>query len=190
MTIKNMTNVWSSIRWLDYFKKLLPADIEFDENEIINVVQPKYLTEFEKLIEKTPKKVQANFGIWNAFLLIADILPTQIKELSEKRYNTQRIRFSKDNIGLYCFKLLKTFFPGGMNALYVREYFDQENKKNVGQILTDIQTQLHNLLGKVRKIFQQTFMCQSIILYVKIIHLFFVYFNRLNGWMMKQKRIL
>ncbi|KAK0081181.1 hypothetical protein PV325_012626 [Microctonus aethiopoides] len=156
MTIRNMTKVWSSIRWLDYFKTLLPADVEFNENEIINVVQPKYLTEFEKLIKKTPKRVQANFGIWNAFLWIPDILSTQIKELNEKRYNTNRIRFSKGNSAKYCFKLLKVFFPAGMNALYVREYFDQENKENVGQILTNIQTQLHNLLGKIEWMDEET----------------------------------
>ncbi|KAK0181107.1 hypothetical protein PV327_003418 [Microctonus hyperodae] len=149
MTIKNMTKVWPSIQWLDYFQKIVPADIKIDENEIINVVHPKYLTEFEKLIEKTPKRVQANFGIWCAFVQISDILPRRIEELNEKRYNTSGLRFSEANIKSYCFKLLEVFFPAGLNALYVREYFDQENKENVGQMLTNIQSQLQNQLEKI-----------------------------------------
>lgn len=66
MTIAELTKKYSLVPWLEYFNTLLAPILSVTEDEIVNVNVPNYITDLEKLLDETPKRVQANYLMWRA----------------------------------------------------------------------------------------------------------------------------
>lgn len=57
MTVEELQETYPFIPWLEYLNNVLDIpDIEINEDEVVNVAEPKYLNELSSLLRKTPKK--------------------------------------------------------------------------------------------------------------------------------------
>lgn len=56
MTISELQRRFSSIPWTEYMNNLLAPDTQVSHDEIVVVSVPQYLTDFEALISRTPKR--------------------------------------------------------------------------------------------------------------------------------------
>lgn len=56
MTIRELQDKYPQMNWLEYMNTLLAPDNHIDEDEIVIVNVPSYISEFMTLIEKTPKR--------------------------------------------------------------------------------------------------------------------------------------
>ena len=64
MTVSELSVLYPSIPWLEYFNKLLSPILKIDPNELINVKEPKFIAGLEKILFLTPRRVLANYAIW------------------------------------------------------------------------------------------------------------------------------
>lgn len=55
---------YPQIRWMDYFSALMPTGMKIKPDEIVVVVTPPYFDRLAELLEKTPKRVIANYFMW------------------------------------------------------------------------------------------------------------------------------
>lgn len=56
MTIDELQRKFPSIPWAEYMNTLLAPDTQINHDEVVVVSVPKYLTDFEALISRTPKR--------------------------------------------------------------------------------------------------------------------------------------
>lgn len=66
MTIAELQEKYPMVQWVEYINTLLAPDNSVDDKEIVIVNVPSYITDFIKLIKKTPKRTQANYLLWRA----------------------------------------------------------------------------------------------------------------------------
>lgn len=56
MTIDELQRKFPSIPWVEYINTLLAPDTQITSDEVIIVSVPQFLSDFEALISRTPKR--------------------------------------------------------------------------------------------------------------------------------------
>jgi len=66
MTVKELSELYPDMPWVEYINNILSTDgsITIDENEVVNVRVPKYVTDFATLIPTIPPRTIANLIMW------------------------------------------------------------------------------------------------------------------------------
>lgn len=63
-TVAELEIKYPHIRWMDYFNALMPTDMKIKPDEIVVVVSPVYFDRLAEVLEKTPKRIVANYFMW------------------------------------------------------------------------------------------------------------------------------
>ena len=85
LTLDVLSNKYPSIPWKEYLNTLLSGITEIQQNEIINVFEPKFIAGLEKLLKTTSPRVLANYATWRViresidFTLNDDLRNRQLK---------------------------------------------------------------------------------------------------------------
>ncbi|XP_061716909.1 neprilysin-2-like [Cydia pomonella] len=128
---------------------MLKPHAEVDDNEIINVDVPSYTSEFEKLINITPNRVQANYVMWRAVSSTVEYLNDRIRDRQLKYLMTQKGQTKRESQPIECIISVAEKLPVAIGALYVRNYVSKDVKKNAVQMISDIQNQFKKILQTV-----------------------------------------
>ena len=76
-----MNEKYPSIPWVEYFNRILSSNVSFvTDDEIVVVDVPSYITDLERLLEKTPKRVQANYVMWRVAASTVSYLNSDIRK--------------------------------------------------------------------------------------------------------------
>ncbi|XP_015111053.1 neprilysin-2 [Diachasma alloeum] len=144
ITIAELSKLYPSIPWKEYFNRLLPSSAQVDDSQ--DIIIPDYIPEFVKLIEKTPKRTQANYVMWKAVAASVNYLNDEIRKrtflLSSAEYGIK----NKESRWKECVRAVSKKLPISVGALYVRKYFQEESKRNAVQMVHNIREQFHQIL--------------------------------------------
>ncbi|XP_057327830.1 neprilysin-2-like [Microplitis mediator] len=88
INIEGLQKQWPSIDWNRFIDKTLIPFVDKNEEPILTVNSSKILTEFTKLMEKTPKRVQANYAIWK---IVQYSVPYLTEEFTATRKRFQNL---------------------------------------------------------------------------------------------------
>ena len=151
MTIKQLSQNYKSIPWKEYINEIFKPHLGIGDDEIVNVDSPSYFKEFEKIMNQTPKKTQANYVMWRAVDDSIDYLPDgirkqQLQYLTVRTGQTQRNTRWKE-----CIDFTSKYFDLSVGALYVRKYFSKESKKNALEMVASIHQEFEEILKTVRQ---------------------------------------
>lgn len=80
MTVRELTQKFPSIPWLEYFNTILAPTTTVTEDEPVIVNVPTFISGLEKLLEQTPKRVQANYVMWRAASSSVSYLNEEIRK--------------------------------------------------------------------------------------------------------------
>ncbi|XP_043270899.1 neprilysin-2-like [Venturia canescens] len=149
MTVKELSKTYPSIPWQEYISRLLPSSITIGEDEIVNVLTPRYFANLEDLLKTTPKRTQANYLIWQA---MSNLLPHLNDAIRDKVQifmatyfgNTERKSQSRE-----CIETVLAKLPLATSAMYVRKYSDEETKRNIAKMVMDIKEQYNITLSQI-----------------------------------------
>ncbi|XP_057335134.1 neprilysin-2-like [Microplitis mediator] len=144
MSLGEIKQTWPSINWAEYFNNHLLPYFSHDDKTLVAVWNKKYITNFEKLMNETSKRVQANYAIWKT---IQFSIPF-IKSVTLYNFAQTYGFFKQQLIGSHdCFAEAKTYLPSIARAHYARNYpVNQEVKQNVGLIFSNIKRKLLDTL--------------------------------------------
>ncbi|CAD6214574.1 GSCOCG00004122001-RA-CDS [Cotesia congregata] len=102
ITIKAVIKKWPTIKWMKIFK-----EYHFTNESVVIITNPDYITKFEKLVNETPKRVQANYIVWKAVEFL-------VKKLKTKN----------------CFDELASYLPELLVSYWVRHSRVEDRIKN------------------------------------------------------------
>lgn len=72
--------------WLNYFNSILPVESQLKSNDRIVVGAKSFFSELGNLLERTPKRVLANYVMWRQAVSSVSYLPSAFKQLQQE-YN-------------------------------------------------------------------------------------------------------
>ncbi|XP_044005766.1 neprilysin-2-like [Aphidius gifuensis] len=157
MTLGDLAKKYPYFEWKKYLNHLLsPSNISVNDDEIIIVTKPGYFDKLDKLIDSTPKKIQANLVIWKEIRRLSRYLNENIRKVN---VNYEKIKTGIIKITprwMKCTHTVSSTFSIATNALYVREYFKKESKDNVAVMVKNIHNQFIKLLNSTSWLDEET----------------------------------
>ncbi|XP_060847235.1 neprilysin-2-like [Rhopalosiphum padi] len=149
MNISDLQQRFPSIPWQEYLNNILnPMTIRQDE--IIVVTSPKYLSDLEILLSKTPKRVQANYVFWRAIMDSVSLLTKKLRKrqldyentINDGNSNTQS-RWRE------CLDIIYEYFQFPVMSLYVRQFYDEHYKNNILEMVKGIREEKYKILSSI-----------------------------------------
>ena len=149
MTIGELNHKVPFIDWVNYINNIIAIpEIIVTEADLVDVI-PKFLINLETLLQKTPKRVLANYIMTVSIVSITHTLNKKVKDrefsLIQKLFGTTALtpRWKE------CISIATEKLKVATAALYSRKYFDEESKKNVETISTNLHKQFVKMLQEV-----------------------------------------
>ncbi|XP_043274066.1 neprilysin-2-like [Venturia canescens] len=150
MTLAELTTKYRSIPWKEYFSRLLPSSVTIEEDDVVIVVAPSYISAFEKLIIETPKRVQANYVMWRAVKGTVKYLNEVLRKRQMAYYTEISGRPESEPRWKECLGILdSSVLSKSVNAMYGRQYFTEDATKSAVEMITDVREQLAKILKTV-----------------------------------------
>lgn len=157
MTLLNVQLTYPFINdWVGYINAQLPDGIDVNENELVNIRVPLFTKNLGVLLDKTPKRVMANYMIWR---LIADRLYNLNEELLSRalKYNKLLTGVDKQkprwNV---CATFINENLDKSIGALYVRKYFNDKSKRAVFEMVDYIRDTYEKILKSINWMDEKT----------------------------------
>lgn len=150
MTVRELSKSYSSIPWKEYFNTLLAPNLQVDDDEVVIVSVPSYISSLEKLLESTPKRVQANYVMWRAAASSVSYLTEDIRKRQLQYSTALSGRTEREARWKECIDTVSGSLAISVGALYVRKYFKEDAKKNAVEMVADIRAEFTEILKRVR----------------------------------------
>ncbi|XP_014207875.1 neprilysin-2-like [Copidosoma floridanum] len=149
MTIAELSKRFPSIPWIEYFNTILAPTTSVTEDEVVVVNVPTFITELEKLLMKTPKRVLANYLMWRVAESSIDYLDDEIRKQPFEFYKiTKGIKKRKPR-WKECMDFASDDLLISVGALYVRKYFNKDAKSTVVEMVSDIRNEFIKILHTI-----------------------------------------
>jgi len=161
MTLKKVQELIPEVPLIQYVNDILgSADVTVNENEVVNVAVPKYITDFRAYIAKASPRAQANYIVWRNVkfamsYLNEDALDIKLaysKVLTGKAQEAPRWEkcvkstAGLDGTYLYFYEGSLTNAVGGM---YAREHFDLNAKDIADQMVENVREEFKKMLDEL-----------------------------------------
>ncbi|XP_029343547.1 neprilysin-2 [Acyrthosiphon pisum] len=143
--ILTLQDTFPSTPWKEFFDKLLNKFIRQDDFLLVSSM--KFLEDLLTLLNKTPKRVQANYVIQRS---VIDSLSYLTEELRNRNY--KYMKELKPNFKVYprraqCATISTTLFDLAIVSLYVRRVFNENAKQNALRMVNGIKEELYKTLS-------------------------------------------
>lgn len=164
MTLGELEKKYPYFEWKNYINyQLSYSNMSIDDNEEIFVNNVEYFDQLNKLMETTPKKIQANLAIWSQIQIFAGFFDEKIlnvvKNASENSDNCRSYghkTYVFEPKKKECSKMVDNIFPIATRSLYVREYIKKDLKDNMVSMVKNIHNQFIKLLNNISWMDEQT----------------------------------
>ncbi|KAK0157464.1 hypothetical protein PV328_011207 [Microctonus aethiopoides] len=149
MTIDEMMKQWPTIEWLTYINSVFsmisdPKKINKNEKVIVNY--PTFITNFEKFISSTPKRVLINYAFGR---VIIDLLE-RTNPGSSIFFENEQLGMNDKNDWRDCVKQTVDNLPEIVTALYVRNFIKDDEKLEAMNITSNIKKELIKTINEAK----------------------------------------
>ncbi|CAK9798490.1 Nep2 [Anthophora plagiata] len=149
MTVRELSKTYPSIPWKEYFNALLQPSVQVDEEEVVIVSVPSYITSLEKLLATIPKRVQANYVMWRAAAASVSYLTDDIRKRQLQYSTALSGKTEREPRWKECVDTVSGSLATSVGAMYVRKYFKEDAKKNAMEMVADIREEFTKILQKI-----------------------------------------
>ncbi|KAJ8918489.1 hypothetical protein NQ315_008186 [Exocentrus adspersus] len=156
MTIDELQIRFPSIPWIEYMNTLLAPDTRVTNDEIVVVSVPSYIKNFEALISRTPKRVQANYVMWRATASSVTYLTERLRKRQLDYTTVVTGRTEREARWKECIDISAGSLSIASGALYVRKYFNEQARQNAKEMVADIRAEFLDILKNVEWMDEQT----------------------------------
>ncbi|XP_057327202.1 neprilysin-2-like [Microplitis mediator] len=150
MSLKEIKEKWPGIEWDKLINMTIESQVKFyyPNKTMISIEIHHYITELEKLMKETPKRVQANYAVWKTIQsmipMVESVTLSKLYVAYSKIRNPSAFNFHY----ISCFNILKMKLPELMYFYYVHHFsIDKRAKTHADQLTSDIKNKLLAILN-------------------------------------------
>ncbi|KAB0797723.1 hypothetical protein PPYR_08716 [Photinus pyralis] len=147
MTIRELQERYPSIKWVEFINNVMAftdRGMTINDSVVINV--PEYISQLEKLLQKTSRRVQANHAIFQAVRSLQSYLPERIRVLQDKFETVLYGTTTRMAKWRQCINTAKDMLGHAAGALYIRTYFSEEARRSAIEMVTNIRSKFVDIL--------------------------------------------
>lgn len=149
ITLKDLQNKYTWLDWFGYISAILPPDVTVDENEMINIVDVKFLDNLGELLDATPKRTIANFMLVRVAAASVKYLTSKLRRRQQEYFKTVYGQAEEEARWKECTESTLSKLPNAVSAMYVRRHFDENAKKTALEMVEDIKQEFEHVLKNV-----------------------------------------
>ncbi|KAF2902340.1 hypothetical protein ILUMI_03845 [Ignelater luminosus] len=150
MPVAEIQTRYPSIPWQEFFNNLADVpEVTVCPQDMADVGVLDYLTKLEKLLEKTPKRVQANYLLYRTLTGIVTYLTKEVRDRELKYKEVSEGISEHTPRWRECTELVATKLNLAADALYVRRYFNEDAKRNAEDLVTNLRKTFIEMLKQV-----------------------------------------
>ncbi|XP_044590493.1 neprilysin-2-like [Cotesia glomerata] len=147
MSVADMIERWHSVNWIKFFNIAMQPFYEINNATIIRTAGSFiYLDNLIQILNYTPKRIQANFGLWK---IIESLVPFVKNSTFLQVYQFYKQDEDEYDNEINCIELVKELLPVSVHALYVKKLKDTRIKEAVTDIFIEIKQKLIETLSSV-----------------------------------------
>ncbi|KAK9871304.1 hypothetical protein WA026_011572 [Henosepilachna vigintioctopunctata] len=137
---------FSSINWFEYISAILSPSVKLNYDEQILVPDPLYLRKLENLLLNTSKRVLANFMAWHTLQYYILFLPSELVNKAYEYMETINGNISRKPRWEMCVNTVKERMGPAVSSSFIEQYFDEETRQDVSEMMHNIKAQYKNTL--------------------------------------------
>ncbi|KAK9888868.1 hypothetical protein WA026_001088 [Henosepilachna vigintioctopunctata] len=147
ISIKDLEGNYTFLPWHNFINRLIaPSSMTYEDKLIVYL--PEYLDRLQKLINRTSRRVLANFILYKATGSLITYSTKKLKDIQQQ--------FTKAAVGVgtsrprdeQCTSVASRL-DVAVGAIYIRKYFDKKAKINTEEIVRNIEAEFVETLKKV-----------------------------------------
>lgn len=146
MTVKTLQEKYPSIPWLTYINTLLAPHVIIGEDEMAIVNVPKYISDLEELLGKTPKRVQANYVMWRVVSASVSYLTEELRKRQLQFATALTGKTERESRWKECADTVSGSLSLAVGAQYIKKYFNEDSKATALEMVNDIRAQFRHIL--------------------------------------------
>ncbi|KAI5717510.1 hypothetical protein M8J77_007105 [Diaphorina citri] len=145
VTISHLEHKYPSIPWRNHIGRIIGP---VKPDEVVNLEAPDFFRSFEPLLKATPKRVLANYLLWQVMSFSSTYLTEEMNNRYFKFSSTLRGVTARKPRWQECVDETKDL-DIAVGALYIRKYFNQDAKANVETMVRLILDETYKYLSTV-----------------------------------------
>lgn len=149
MTVEQLQKKFPYLNWVEYLSKVVGPNVEITAKDFVDVNMPTYVTDLGILLNKTEKRVLANYVVTLAVESGLQFLGSEIRDLQLELKKAKTGVSSVMAKWKECIGAVSTYLSIGTAALYARKHFTKEAKENIAKLITDLHEEFIDILEVV-----------------------------------------
>eukprot|EP00092_Neocalanus_flemingeri_P016471 GFUD01017824.1.p1 GENE.GFUD01017824.1~~GFUD01017824.1.p1 ORF type:complete len:761 (-),score=194.29 GFUD01017824.1:231-2513(-) len=161
MTIGEVQELYPEIPLLQYINDILgSADVTVDENEVVNVAVPKYITDFRQYIATTSARAQANYIIWRNIKFGMSFLNEEALQIqlaydkvitgkSKKEPRWEKCVKSTAGLGGPDLYFKEGSLTNAVGAMYAKKHFKAKAKETADEMVVNVREEFKKMLDEL-----------------------------------------
>ncbi|XP_057321898.1 neprilysin-2-like [Microplitis mediator] len=142
LSFKRFTEEYPSMNWEKYINDQI-GGYETPLNPLKSIiVLPSDFSDFVELMEKTPKRVQANFALWKIIQETIPYLTEEYRELEHEYCLTQKCKIEKR--GPSCVGVVNRYLSPALELFFATNFYSYNTDAIVTEMVENIREQLVN----------------------------------------------
>jgi len=146
MTVGELSAMIPSIPWLDYINTVLAPLQTITDDERIIVDTPDYFNNLTELLAETPTRTVANYLLWRVAAASVGSLNEAARALQLKYSTALTGTTERKPRWEECTDLVSGSLGNAVGAMYVREYFSEDSKQSVLEMVGDLRTTFNSMI--------------------------------------------
>lgn len=165
MSVQELQSSYPAIPWAEYMDALLAPHARVEPQEQVVVLVPSFLKSLAELVDRTPRRVLANYAMWRVAGESAGLMDDRLQKAQADFKASLTGTSVRQPRWKECVGYAANSLPVASGALYVRRYFDEGSKANAVELIQSIRKSFQHLLEEVsRRSCQPAFITARLVL--------------------------
>ncbi|VDD93608.1 unnamed protein product [Enterobius vermicularis] len=147
-TIASLSTYLPQIDWLRFFKSVSPKPLHnyLTNNTEVVICELEYLSDVSKLLNQTESRIVVNYLLWRIATFATKLLDSRYENIKQDFSRVMTGQQAKSPRWKDCAQTPTGLLPFAAGALYVREHFDSEDKKEAMEMIGNLREAFKDLV--------------------------------------------
>lgn len=146
ISIRDLQKQHPYINWLDFLNLLLPQGVRVTDSQIVSLADTEFMIKLGPLIEKTPKRVVANYLLWRAVDGAILYLTSKLRNIEIQYRHKVEGKEQRDPQWKECVMFIAPEFKIAVGAKYARKFFREDSKAVAVEMVNDIKEAFEQII--------------------------------------------